>query len=143
MDASMRVKKMFDEVKALKQAQPLNGGDLTQHSITRTWTGQIDFNNPISIYSLLAAFRATYTRTDGVNKPPLAQFSYSLSPDSSDSQGSGGGVYSFGDNSVSYRICLLRSWWHWTDTSTPKTVTLTCSVYSPVPGNLTIERVYS
>lgn len=142
MNVASTVKKYKNEIQALKMAQPINGGNLTKHSVQARWSGQIDKNNPISKFSLLAAFKATFTRTDGIEKPPFVQFSFSLSPDS-DASESGGVVISFGENSVDYRICLFTSWWPFGNSASTGIVTLTCSAYSPVEGTLSLERVYS
>ena len=76
MDSSVKLQKIEDELKALKVIQPLNGGALTKDGATATWSGTFDKNNPISDFSLLAAFRATYTRTDGIDKPPLVRLAF-------------------------------------------------------------------
>lgn len=141
MGSSVKLQKIEDELKALKVIQPLNGGALTKDGATATWSGVFDKNNPISDFSLLAAFRATYTRTDGIDKPPLVQFSFSISPDGNDF-GSGGMVFTMGTNSVSYRICLFNTWWPF-GAATTGSATLTCTAYSTVPGTLILERVYS
>ena len=141
---SQVIKKYQNEIRSLKAVQPINGGSLTQHAVTAIWEGDIDKNNPISQYSLLAAFRATFTRTDGVNMPPLVQFSFDTSPSTSDSIiESGGVVVSFTDNSISYKILLNNWWWPFDSSQTVGRVKITCEAYSPVAGTLTIERVYS
>ena len=143
MRLSDRMKKTRDEISALKVVQPINGGSLTQRAVEAQWTGQIRSSAPISKYSLLAAFKATYTRTDGINKPPFVQFAFSLNPDSTWDSASGGMVFSFGENSVSYRICLFNTWWPWDQSTDVGTLNLICKAYSTVPGTLRIERVYS
>ena len=141
MDLSGKLQKLEDELRALKVVQPLNGGALTKDGASVTLTFELDKNAPISKYSLLAAFKATYTRTDGIDKPPLVQFSYVISPDN-DYSGTGGLVFSMDDNSVSYKICLFDDWWPF-GSSTTGTISLNCTAYSTVPGDLTLERVYS
>lgn len=141
---SKTLKKYQNEIRALKAVQPINGGSLTQHALTATWTGDINKNQPISQYSLLAAFKATFTRTDGVNIPPLVQFAFNTSPSTSESVGECGAVVtSFTDNSISYRIILYSYWWPFSSSQSVGRVTITCKAYSPVAGTLTLERVYS
>lgn len=141
---SQTIKKYQNEIRSLKTVQPINGGSLTQHAVTATWEGNIDKNSPISSYSLLAAFKATFTRTDGVNIPPLVQFAFSTEPSTSDSNDEcGAAVDSFGDNSVDYRIALFNFWWPFDPSQTVGRVKITCSAYSPVAGTLTLERIYS
>lgn len=141
---SKTLKKYQNEIRDLKAVQPINGGSLTQHALTATWEGNINKNQPISQYSLLAAFKATFTRTDGVNIPPLVQFAFNTSPSTSESNGECGAVVtSFTDNSISYRIILYNYWWPFSSSQTVGHVIITCKAYSPVAGTLTLERVYS
>lgn len=141
---SDKITKYRGEIQALKTAQPINGGSLTEHAVTATWEGTIDKDAPISSYSLLAAFKATFTRSDGVLLPPLVQFAFSTNPSTTDSDGEcGAAVEGFGENSVSYRIILDNYWWPFSSSQTTGSVRITCSAYSPVPGALTLERVYS
>lgn len=141
---SKTLKKYQNEIRALKAVQPINGGSLTQHALTATWEGDINKNQPISQYSLLAAFKATFTRTDGVNIPPLVQFAFNTSPSTSESiDECGGVVISFTDNSISYKILLNTVWWPFSSSQTVGHAIITCKAYSPIAGTLTIERVYS
>lgn len=139
---SDKVKKIQDEIQSLKVIQPINGGALTKHAAQQEWQGTLDRNNPISQYSLLAAFEVTYTRTDGVIKPPLVQFAYLLDPDGEDLTDTGGSIISIGESSVTFRISIYYIWWPFGQ-STTGNVKLTCSAYSPVPGYMTLKRVYS
>lgn len=134
-----KVKRLKNELQALKQAQPLNGGALTRNSATATWTGTINKSNPISQYSMLAAFILTYTRNDGVVKTPLVQFAFSLDPSAT----AYGAVTEIGGDFVSYKLILPENWWPSGNTSTTVSLTITASAYSPVSGDLTITRVYS
>lgn len=145
MLTSQNIKKLQDEIKALKVVQPINGGALTRHSVTTSWQGVIDKNAPISQYSMLAAFVATYTRNDGVVKPPLVQFAYSLDPDHTtyDHSRSMSAIISATQDSVSYKIVLDYSWWPFDPGQSTGTLKLTVNAYSLVDGTLTVERVYS
>lgn len=145
MLTSQNVKKLKDEIQALKVAQPINGGALTRHSVTASWQGTIDKNAPISPYSCLAAFVATFERRDGVAKPPLVQFAYSLSPDYTnyDHSRSYSAIISASQDSVSYKIVLSDKWWPFDNSQTTGNLEITVSAYSLVDGVLSIERVYS
>ena len=145
MLTSQSVKKLQDEIQALKVVQPINGGALTRHSITASWQGTIDKNAPISQYSMLAAFVAKFTRNDGIVKPPLVQFAYKLDPDhtSYDHSRSMSAIISSTQDSVSYKIVLAYNWWPFGNSQTTGTLKLTVNAYSLVDGDLTIERVYS
>ena len=145
MLTSQTVKKLQDEIKSLKVVQPINGGALTRHSVTATWQGTIDKNAPISPYSCLAAFVATFERSDGIVKVPLVQFAYTLEPDlfSDHHSLSYSAIISASNDSVSYKIVLGDGWWPFGDGQTTGTLKLTVNAYSLVDGNLTVERVYS
>lgn len=145
MLTSQTVKKLQDEIQALKAVQPINGGALTRHSVTATWQGIIDKNAPVSQYSMLAAFVAKFTRNDGIVKPPLVQFAYKLDPDhtSYDHSRSMSAIISSTQDSVSYKIVLNYNWWPFDEAQTTGTLKLMVNAYSLVDGNLTIERVYS
>lgn len=145
MLTSQTVKKLQDEIKSLKVVQPINGGALTRHSVTATWQGTIDKNAPISPYSCLAAFVATFERSDGIIKVPLVQFAYTLSPDHTnyDHSRSYSAIISATGDSVSYKIVLSDRWWPFSEEQTIGTLKITVNAYSMVEGNLTIERVYS
>ena len=145
MLTSQSAQKLQDEIRSLKVTQPINGGALTRHSVTASWQGTIDQNAPVSQYSMLAAFVATYTRSDGVVKPPLVQFAYSLSPDYSSVEHTQtySAIISASQDSVSYKIVLSYNWWPFGGGQTTGTLKLTVNAYSLVEGDLTIERVYS
>lgn len=142
MYTSANLNKIKNEIQALKCTQPLNGGALTRARAVGTWTGVIDKTDPISAYSLLAAFEATFNRNDGQTKAPLTQFAYSLSPDMPNNARSTSAVIgSTGDNTIC-KIFLYDSWWPFGVANTG-TVTLTVYAYSMVEGYITIKRVYS
>lgn len=145
MLTSQTVKKLQDEIKALKVVQPINGGALTRHSITASWEGTIDKNAPISEYSCLAAFVATFERRDGIVKVPLVQFAYNLNPDHTnyDHSRSYSAIISATGDSVSYKIVLADNWWPFDENESTGTLKITVNAYSMVDGVLTIERVYS
>lgn len=139
MNVSQSLLKLKDEIQALKVTQPLNGGALTRHAATATWQGVIDRNAPISRYSMLAAFVLKYSRKDGLVKPPLVQFAYSLDPTDLAS----GAIIGIGQDDVSYKLVLPDTWWPTGNTQTTLTLTITAVAYSLVDGDLTITRVYS
>lgn len=141
---SDNLEKIHNEIKALKVAQPLNGGALTRHSVTATWTGTIDKNSPISEYSMLAAFKAKFERSDGVNKPPIVQFAYLLEPDmvADHHQRSYSAVVQLGSDSVTFKIILGYNWWPFGGNTTG-TLKITAYAFSLVNGTLSLERVYS
>lgn len=145
MLTSQTVKNLQDEIKALKVVQPINGGALTRHSITASWQGTIDKNAPVSEFSMLAAFVATFERRDGIVKVPLVQFAYTLDPDYYNDQHSRSysAIVSATGDSVSFKIVLSDSWWPFDASTTTGTLKMTVNAYSMVEGNLTIERVYS
>lgn len=145
MITSAKIKTLRNEIEALKAVQPLNGGALTRHSATASWEGVIDKNSPISPYSMLAAFEATFTRGDGVTKTPFVQFSYSLDPDINNYSHSRSyaAVISAINDSVKYKIVLNQRWWPFDEEQTTGNVKLTIYAYSPVEGDIQVERVYS
>lgn len=145
MLTSAAIQKMKNEVQALKVVQPINGGALTRHSATATWQGTIDKNAPISEYSCLAAFVATFERRDGIVKVPLVQFAYELDPDHYNDHHSRSysAIISASGDTVSYKIVLSDTWWPFDAGTTTGTLKITVNAYSMVEGNLTIERVYS
>ena len=145
MLTSNAIQKLRNEIQALKVVQPINGGALTKHSINAAWEGIIDKNSPISRYSCLAAFVATFERRDGIVKTPLVQFAYSLTPDYTiyDHSRSYSAIISASDDSVSYKIVLSDNWWPFGDDQTTGNLKIDVSAYSLVDGVLTIERVYS
>ena len=135
--------KLKDELQALKVYQDLSAGQLAGEAASAVWEGTIDSTNPIGLYSILAAFEATFIRTDGVNKPPLVDFAFLISPQIPDKREYlVGNVIATGSNSVTYRICIENLMWWPYETSTG-TIKVNVSAYSTVPGNLSIERVYS
>lgn len=145
MYTSTNIKKIKDEIQSLKVVQPINCGALTKHAVVAEWQGTIDKNSPISRFSMLAAFKATYTRSDGETKTPLVQFSYLLTPDRtnySHSRSHGVVVAASGD-SVSYKIVLSDNWWAFDPSQTTGTLKVTVYAFSLVDGELTLERVYS
>ena len=142
MYTSENLQKIQDEINSLKVVQPLNGGALTKYPATATWTGIIDKNAPISEESMLAAFIATFERSDGELKAPLVQFYYFLTPGYTNNARTYDATVAIGLDNVSHKIILRQDWWPFGD-STTGTVTLTVSALSLVEGNITIERVYS
>ena len=142
MYTSARLKKIRDEIRALKVVQPLDGGALTKPSTSATWTGTIDSTTPISSYSMLAAFEVTYTRNDGENIPPFTQFAYKLEPDEAGYVRSYSAVTGSSGSSVTYKIILADNWWPF-GAATSGTLELTVNAYSLVEGTLSIQRVYS
>lgn len=142
---SSELAKMKSEIQALKVTQPLNGGALTRHSVEESWSGTIDKNDPISQYSMLAAFEVTFSRSDGVNKTPLVQFAYKLDPDMTNYSHSRsyGAIIAAAQDYVVYKIVLDYNWWPFSESQTTGSVELTVNAYSPVDGTLEIERVYS
>lgn len=140
MKTSTKMKKLSDEIKALKQAQPINAGNLTQSAATESLTFTVETDQYWSGAKIRSIFEATYTRTDGESKPPLVQFAYSLDPDHTDTSSSAGIPFAVGVDSVTYRIILATNWWPF-GSSTVGTATLTCTAYSTVAGELTLRRV--
>lgn len=145
MLTSNKIRKLENEIKALKAVQPLNGGALTKHSVAATWEGTIDKNNPISPYSMLAAFEVTFYREDGVTKTPFVQFAYTLSPDmnSYSHSRSSGAVISAINDSVTYKIVLNYNWWPFPSSQTTGSIKLTAHAYSSIEGHVEVKRVYS
>lgn len=148
MNVSGRLQSLQNEIQALKMTQPLNGGALSKHSVVATWEGVIDKNTPISQYSILAAFEATFERSDGEVKTPLVQFAYSLDPGYTISGHitytySSSYVSAINDDSVVYKVVLTHQWWPFDEDQTTGNVKLTVYALSPVEGNLTLQRVYS
>ena len=145
MLTSYAIQKLKNEVQALKVVQPINGGALTRHSTAATWQGTIDKNAPISRYSCLAAFVATFERQDGIVKVPLVQFAYKLTPDHANDHHSRSysAIISATGDSVSYKIVLSDNWWPFNENESTGTLKITINAYSMVDGVLTIERVYS
>ena len=145
MLTSYAIQKLKNETQALKVVQPINGGALTRHSATATWQGTVDKNNPISRYSCLAAFVATFERRDGITKTPLVQFAYKLDPDYTnyDHTNSYSAIISATDDSVSYKIVLSYYWWPFGDGQTTGNLKVTVNAYSLVDGVLSVKRVYS
>lgn len=142
MNVSQSIKNMNNEVRSLKVVQPINGGALTQHAVSISYEGEVDMDNPISTYSLLAAFEVTFTRTDGINKPPLVQFGFSVTPDDQSGEMPNGTIIELAENYAVFKICLPYFWWPFEE-ETIGTISLECQAYSPVPGEISIERVYS
>lgn len=140
MKTSDKIKQLSNEIKSLKSAQPINAGNLTQSAETKSLTFTVQTDEYWSGSKIKCIFEATYTREDGVDKPPLVQFSYSLNPDDIDYDSSAGIPFSIGANSVTYRIILATNWWPF-GVSTVGTSTLTCTAYSTVPGTLTLARI--
>lgn len=145
MLSSRKIKSLENEIKALKAAQPLNGGALTKHSSTTVWEGTIDKNDPISPYSMLAAFEVTFYRNDEVTKTPFVQFAYTLTPDmnSYSHERSSGAIISASEDRVTYKIVLMHNWWPYSDAQSTGNLKLTAYAYSPVEGYIEVRRVYS
>lgn len=148
MNLADKLQTIENEIHALKGVQPLNGGALSRHSLTAVWTGEIDKNAPISQYSTLAAFEATFERNDGIVKTPLVQFSYELDPGYTafgdiDYRQSYAAIIAMGEDSVTYRIVLGHEWWAFDESVTTGTLKLTVHALSPVEGVMTVKRVYS
>lgn len=141
MKISTRIKKLSDEIKALKSAQPINAGNLAQSAKTESLSFTVRTDEYWSGSKIRCIFEATYVRTDDILKPPLVQFAYSLNPDmNTESDSSAGIPFAIGTDSVTYRIILATNWWPFYS-STVGTSTLTCTAYSTVPGTLTLRRV--
>lgn len=141
MRTSAKMKKLSDEIKALKSAQPINAGNLTQNAETKSLTFTVETDEYWSGAKVRCIFEATYTRTDDILKPPLVQFAYSLNPDADFDKDSSAGIpFAVGTDSVTYRIILSTNWWPFYS-STVGTSTLTCTAYSTVAGTLTLTRV--
>lgn len=145
MLTSNKIKALENEIKALKAVQPLNGGALTKHSANATWEGSIDKNNPISPYSMLAAFEVTFYRDDGITKNPFVQFAYTLSPDMNtySHSRSSGAIISAVNGNVTYKIVLNYNWWPFPSSQTTGDLKLISHAYSSVDGYVEIRRVYS
>lgn len=139
MLVSNKVQKLKDEIQALKVVQPINGGALSRHAATATWEGTIDFNNPISPYSMLAAFVMTYERNDGINKTPLVQFAFSMNYEDTTYEA----VVGITSDSVSYKLVLPDNWRPDGYSGDTINLRITGYAYSPVTGDLNIVRVYS
>lgn len=139
MRTSTKVKQLSNEVKSLKSAQPINVGNLTQSAETESLTFTVQSDYYWSGAKIKCIFEATYTRSDGIEKPPLVQFAYSLNPDDIHHNSSAGIPISVGTDSVTYRIILSTNWWPFI--GTVGTSTLTCVAYSTVPGTLTLARI--
>lgn len=138
------MQKIKDEMQALKSFQELSGGQLVTDAASTVWQGEIDRTQPIGTYSLLAAFEATFTRTDGVNKPPLVDFAFLITPQVNNRiQYLHGNVIATGANSVTYRISIDNLMWWPFGSSNTGNIKIDVSAYSPVTGYLDIERVYS
>ncbi|MBQ1373214.1 hypothetical protein IIY66_00205 [Candidatus Saccharibacteria bacterium] len=137
------IRKIKEELKALKSFQELPAGQLATRAATATWQGVIDKTNPIGVYSILAAFEMTFVRTDGIRKPPLVDFAFLISPQIPNRRNYlRGNIVATGVNSVTYRITIANLVWWPYDTSTG-TITIDGAAYSSVPGALSIERVFS
>ncbi len=143
MNIPIVISRIKNEIQALKSFQELSGGQLNNKAASATWQGVIDRSQPIGMYSILAAFEMTFTRTDGINKPPLVDFAFFITPQDTDAiMNLYGNVVANGVNSVVYRITIPSLTW-WPFDTTTGTITISGEAYSPVPGNLYIERVYS
>lgn len=142
-DISNEIKEIKNEIEALKSYQVLSAGQLAQEAASAVWEGEIDRSQPIGIFSILAAFEMTFTRTDGVQKPPLVDFAFLITPEIPDKRMYlFGNVIATGTNSVTYRITIENlMWWPFEDSK--GILKVEGAAYSPVPGNLSIERVYS
>ena len=137
------IKSIKNEIQALKAFQNLSAGQLAGETATAVWEGEIDRTQPIGTYSILAAFEMTFIRSDGVEKPPLIDFAFLITPQIPDRRMYlYGNIISTGVNSVTYRITIANLMW-WPFDSNTGTIRIEGAAYSPVPGNLTIERVYS
>ena len=137
------IKSIKNEIQALKAFQNLSAGQLAGETSTAVWEGEIDRTQPIGTYSILAAFEMTFIRSDGVEKPPLVDFAFLITPQIPDRRMYlYGNIISTGVNSVTYRITIANLMW-WPFDSSTGTIRIEGAAYSPVPGNLTIERVYS
>lgn len=146
MNVSQELTRLGEEVKSLKEVQPLNAGALTRHSVIATWSGTIDRESPISTYSMLAAFEVIFTRTDGENKPPFVQFAYTLDPDETAGRhaGSYGIVVGMDEGSITYKIILgYSNWWPYGESQTTGQLNIEVNAFSLVEGTLAIRRVYS
>ena len=140
----LAIKNIKNEMQALKGFQELSGGQLITEAASAVWQGEIDRTQPIGTFSILAAFEATFTRTDGANKPPLVDFAFLITPQIDDKvQYLHGNVIATGENSVTFRITIdALGWWPFGSSNTGN-IEINISAYSPVAGYLDIERVYS
>lgn len=136
---SNKVQKLKDELQALKIVQPINGGALSRHAISASWEGTIDLNDPISQFSMLAAFMMTFERSDGIVKTPLVQFAFSMNYDDTTYEA----VAATTSDSVSYKLVLPAGWRPSGYVGDTLTLRITGYAYSPVEGNLSIVRMYS
>lgn len=151
------LKKLEDELRALKASTPLNIGQLAipDSAPTVSYTGQIDTQSQELI---ICRIEATFTRTDGGTEPPLVDFGFDMSvtPTYADFLASQGISFSANDGteyedvfingyvgdtglgSVTFYIDVKNAVAPWG--ASPKTLTVNISAYSTLPGNLTLRR---
>lgn len=152
------IRRIEDELKALKIATPLNYGALkfpdSTPTETQTWT--INTSNPGYIIARIAA---TFTRTDGEPTTPLVDFAfdYSVSPNYVEASAQQGVTITGSDpnaleefavdgyeavttnTSVTYYIDVNFN--ILTYATTNITLNTTVQAISPVEGTLTLERI--
>lgn len=161
-----RIVAIRNEQRAQKKAVQLGYGQLVVPDPPRkTWSGAIDPSNPLNS-EYIAKFKARFTRTDGVNQPPLVDFSYTLAASRTNIDarrergniiaatdidallegGHSGWVSTAANNYTEFSIVIRDSGsqgYFMTTTTGTSMVALSVTALSPVPGILTIERVYS
>lgn len=152
------VRKIKNELNALKVATPLNLGQLifTDQTPSASYTGS--FNTQSSSY-VAARFAATFTRTDGVLLPPLVDFAYNYSVNPTYTEymaGNGititgndpnvaaefyvrGYEYSASGSSVIFYIDILNAIAPYSGASA--SVSVNVSALSTVEGTLTLTRL--
>lgn len=156
-----RLTNIENELKAQKSSSSLNYGALykTEDTPTATWSGNVS-NTVVSGTDINARFILTFTRTDGVDKPPLVNFPYDYTLARyryDDARASGSmtnvtgpdvhawdevffsdALYEVGSNYVKWKIEIGNNWYY--EASNGTTVTITAQAISSVDGNLTIVR---
>lgn len=161
-NVTRRLLAIQNEQRAQKVATSLNYGQLQLPNETpqASWSGQV--RNLINMaQGVNARWVATFTRTDGVDSPPLVSFPYEFNLAryfyddliaSGEITGASGrdrranDEYNFfdsllevGSNYVKWKIEISGQWFYWASDGT--TVNLYIQAVSMVPGTLTLERV--
>ena len=155
--AQTLIRKIRDEISALKVSAPLNVGQLRfpEEAPAATYRGSI---NTASQDLIIARVVLTFKRSDGNPEPPYVDFAFSaeISPTQKEAlaqQGvtlSGNDLTSYEDSfingyvdavgtgSVSFNIDVKNAVAPWG--SSPKTLRVSAEALSTVPGSLTIRR---
>lgn len=77
--AENRLVKLRDELQSIKQAPTLGYPKTLKPENTPERSQSATITHRGSASGVMAEWRARYTRTDGINKPPLVDFPYSVS----------------------------------------------------------------